>query len=250
MRRRMDRGIRKEEQDIMDSGMRDGRKWNSDRDLEKITLDDAPSRRQRIPEKGESVSEETETGQEETKKKGSARSVMKEVLYNSLFLLFVLIATLLMVKYVAQRTTVSGSSMEPMIHDGDSLIVDKMTYRFSDPERFDIIVFPFEYQEGTYYIKRIIGLPGESVRIDEDGNIYINGEILEENYGLEVIEDPGNAYNEIILRDDQYFVLGDNRNNSSDSRNPAVGLIHRDSIVGRAWLRIYPFDSFGFIRHQ
>lgn len=140
--------------------------------------------------------------------------------------------------------------MEPMIHDGDSLIVDKITYRFGDPERFDIIVFPFEYQQDTYYIKRIIGLPGESVRIDEDGNIYINGEILEEHYGAEVIKDPGNAYNEVILREDQYFVLGDNRNNSSDSRNPAVGLIHRDNIVGRAWLRIFPFDSFGFIRHQ
>lgn len=230
--------------------MREEQNWNRDRDLEKVSLDDASTQRRRNPEKKESVLEE-ETGQgEEKKKKAPSKSFMKELLYNSLFLLFVLIVTLLMVKYVAQRTTVSGSSMEPMIHHGDSLIVDKITYRFSDPERFDIIVFPFEYQEGTYYIKRIIGLPGESVRIDEDGNIYINGEILEENYGAEVIEDPGNAYNEVILREDQYFVLGDNRNNSSDSRNPAVGLIDRDSIVGRAWLRIFPLDSFGFIRHQ
>lgn len=230
--------------------MREEQNWNRDRDLEKVSLDDAPTQRRRNPEKNEAVLEE-ETGQgEEKKKKAFSKSFMKELLYNSLFLLFVLIVTLLMVKYVAQRTTVSGNSMEPMIHHGDSLIVDKITYRFSDPERFDIIVFPFEYQEGTYYIKRIIGLPGESVRIDEDGNIYINGEILEENYGAEVIEDPGNAYNEVILREDQYFVLGDNRNNSSDSRNPAVGLIHRDSIVGRAWLRIFPLDSFGFIRHQ
>ncbi|MDE6713227.1 MAG: signal peptidase I [Lachnospiraceae bacterium] len=216
-----------------------------------IRLDDVPVARQRIPERREAGAEEKETEQkEEEKKKTSPRSVMKEILYNSLFLLFVLIITLLLVKYVAQRTTVSGSSMEPMIHDGDSLIVDKITYRFRDPERFDIIVFPFEYQQDTYYIKRIIGLPGESVRIDENGNIYINGEILVENYGAEVIDDPGNAYNEIILGEGQYFVLGDNRNNSSDSRNPAVGLIHRDRIVGRAWLRIFPFDSFGLIRHQ
>lgn len=231
--------------------MREDQNWTLDRDLEKVSLDDAPAWRRRIPEKAEAVSEEKETEQEkEKKKKASSKSIMKELLNNSLFLLFVLIVTLLLVKYVAQRTTVSGSSMEPMIHDGDSLIVDKITYRFSDPERFDIIVFPFEYQQDTYYIKRIIGLPGESVRIDEDGNIYINGEILEEHYGAEVIKDPGNAYNEVILREDQYFVLGDNRNNSSDSRNPAVGLIHRDNIVGRAWLRIFPFDSFGFIRHQ
>ncbi len=226
--------------------MREEQGWKKDSDLEKVGLEDTPMRRQRISEE-----QETETGQKEEKnKKTSKKSFMKELLYNSLFLLFVLFVTLLIVKYVAQRTTVSGSSMEPMIHDGDSLIVDKITYRFSDPERFDIIVFPFEYQKDTYYIKRIIGLPGESVRIDEDGNIYINGEILVENYGAEVIKDPGNAYNEIILREDQYFVLGDNRNNSSDSRNPAVGLIHRDRIVGRAWLRIFPFDSFGFIRHQ
>lgn len=231
--------------------MREDQNWTLDRDLEKVSLDDAPAWRRRIPEKAEAVSEEKETEQEEEKKKkASSKSIMKELLNNSLFLLFVLIVTLLLVKYVAQRTTVSGSSMEPMIHDGDSLIVDKITYRFGDPERFDIIVFPFEYQQDTYYIKRIIGLPGESVRIDEDGNIYINGEILEEHYGAEVIKDPGNAYNEVILREDQYFVLGDNRNNSSDSRNPAVGLIHRDNIVGRAWLRIFPFDSFGFIRHQ
>lgn len=237
----------------MDGRMREEQNWNRDRDLEMIRLDDVPVTRQRIPERREAGAEEKETEteqKEEEKKKTSPRSVMKEILYNSLFLLFVLIITLLLVKFVAQRTTVSGSSMEPMIHDGDSLIVDKITYRFRDPERFDIIVFPFEYQQDTYYIKRIIGLPGESVRIDENGNIYINGEILVENYGAEVIEDPGNAYNEIILREDQYFVLGDNRNNSSDSRNPAVGLIHRDRIVGRAWLRIFPFDSFGLIRHQ
>lgn len=226
--------------------MREVQRWNGDRDLEKVRLDDDG-----ILEKRETLTGEKETeGEEGKKKKAPPKSMMKELLYNSLFLLFVLIVTLLMVKYVAQRTTVSGNSMLPMIHDGDSLIVDKITYRFHDPERFDIIVFPFEYQEGTYYIKRIIGLPGESVRIDEDGNIYINGEILEENYGAEVIENPGNAYNEVILREDQYFVLGDNRNNSSDSRNPAVGLIHREDIVGRAWLRIFPFDSFGLIRHQ
>ena len=73
--------------------------------------------------------------------------------------------------------------METTLSDGDNLIVDKITYRFSDPQRFDIIVFPFQYQENTYYIKRIIGLPGETVQIDQNGTIYINGEILVENYG-------------------------------------------------------------------
>ena len=106
----------------------------------------------------------------------------------------------------------------------DNLIVDKITYRFREPERFDIIVFPFEYEDNTFYIKRIIGLPGETVQIDRDGNIFINGEILEEGYGKEVIQEPGRAYEPITLGEDEYFVLGDNRNNSSDSRDMSVGV--------------------------
>ena len=78
--------------------------------------------------------------------------------------------------------------MENTLHNGDNLIVDKLSYRFHDPERFDIIVFPFQFQDNTYYIKRIIGLPGETVQIMDDGSIYINGEKLEENYGMEVIK--------------------------------------------------------------
>ena len=105
------------------------------------------------------------------KRKKSKKTGMQKFLADSLYILAVLILAVLFVKYVGQRTTVIGSSMEPTLSDGDSLIVDKLTYRISDPKRFDVIVFPFQYEEGTYYIKRIIGLPGETVRIDEDGNI-------------------------------------------------------------------------------
>ncbi|MDE7252678.1 MAG: signal peptidase I, partial [Acetatifactor sp.] len=112
--------------------------------------------------------------------------------------------------------------------------------------------FPFQYQENVYYIKRIIGLPGETVQIDESGNIYIDGEILRESYGKEVIkpEYVGRAAEPIELGADEYFVMGDNRNNSSDSRTEAVGNIHREDIVGRAWVRIWPLDSFGVLKHQ
>ena len=99
---------------------------------------------------------------------------LKEILSTSLYLLVVLVLTFLVVTYVGQRTQVIGSSMEPMLSDGDNLIVDKISYRFQDPQRFDIIVFPFQYEENTYYIKRIIGLPGETVYIDENGQIFIN----------------------------------------------------------------------------
>jgi signal peptidase I len=196
------------------------------------------------------LDEEGEEGIEEQKPapgKSRARAVVKEILSNSLFLLVVLVVTLLLVKYVGQRTVVVGESMEHTLSNGDSLIVDKISYRFRDPKRFEIIVFPFEYKEETYYIKRIIGLPGEKVRIDREGVIYINGEPLSENYGAETILEPGVAIDEITLASDEYFVLGDNRNHSSDSRVPSVGLIKRKNIIGRAWVRIYPFNKMGGI---
>ena len=176
-------------------------------------------------------------------------NVMRELLGMLVYVGIVLAITFLIITFVGQRTHVSGESMENTLDDGDQLIVDKLTYRFHDPERFDIIVFPFRYKDNTYYIKRIIGLPGETVQI-ADGEIYINGEVLEESYGREVMQDAGLAAEPIPLGDDEYFVLGDNRNYSSDSRDPSVALIHRKEIIGRAWLRIWPLDSFGILKHQ
>ena len=178
------------------------------------------------------------------------KSVIKEILSTSIYLLCVLIVTYLIIHYVGQRTEVQGSSMEPTLQNADNLIVDKISYRVREPQRFDIIVFPFQVEEDTYYIKRIIGMPGEKVRIDWDGTVYIDGEALEEGYGLEVIQDPGRAVDEIELGEDEYFVLGDNRNNSTDSRAELVGNIHKDDIIGRAWVRIYPFEKFGKLKHQ
>ena len=153
------------------------------------------------------------------------------------------------IHFVGQRTYVSGSSMENTLSDGDNLIVDKLTYRFSDPKRYDIIVFPYQYEDNTYFIKRIIGLPGETVQI-VDGTIYINGEVLGESYGREVMKNSGMAADPITLGDDEYFVLGDNRNDSTDSRDPSVGKIKRNQIIGRAWVRIWPLSKIGILRHQ
>lgn len=184
------------------------------------------------------------------------KSILREILSTGIYLLCILAITYLIITFVGQRTEVKGSSMYPTLEDGDNLIVDKISYRFTDPKRFDIIVFPVKSlddgddSEETYYIKRIIGLPGETVRIDEDGNIYINGEILEESYGAEVIKDPGRAAETITLGDDEYFVLGDNRNNSTDSRTDIVGNVKREDIIGKAWIRIYPFSKFGILKHQ
>lgn len=178
------------------------------------------------------------------------KNVIREVIGTVLYILVVLAGVYLFIAFVGQRTGVRGSSMEPTLSDRDNLIVDKISYRFHDPERYDIIVFPFQYEENVFYIKRIIGLPGETVYIDENGGIFINGELLQENYGKEVILSAGRAAETITLGSDEYFVLGDNRNNSSDSRDPSVGNIKRNQIVGRAWVRIWPFSKFGVLKHQ
>ncbi len=178
------------------------------------------------------------------------KKVIKEIITTSLYVLLVLCLSYLFITFVGQRTEVQGSSMEATLSNGDQLIVDKISYRFRDPKRYDIIVFPFRYEDNTFYIKRIIGLPGETIQIDGEGNIWINGEILEESYGRERIRDPGLAAEPITLGEDEYFVMGDNRNNSSDSRVEAVGNIHRNEIIGRAFIRIWPLSKFGILKHQ
>ncbi len=179
------------------------------------------------------------------------KNVWKELLEMVLYLVIALVAALLIVKFVGQRTQVDGSSMNPTLYHKENLILDKISYHFRDPERFDIIVFPFEEDgEETHFIKRIIGLPGETVQII-DGYVYINGELLESDiYGKEVMEYAGRAAEPITLGDDEYFVLGDNRNNSRDSRFEEVGNIKRGDITGRAFLRIWPLNKFGLLKHQ
>lgn len=155
-----------------------------------------------------------------------------------------ILLAVLITRFVAHHTSVEGSSMETTLASGDQLIVENVSYYFHDPERFDVVVFPFD--DNTNYIKRVIGLPGETVQI-KNGYVYINGEILDENYGKDSINDPGIAANEIHLGTDEYFLLGDNRNASVDSRDPEVGLIHGPDIQAKAWLCFYPFSQVRFV---
>lgn len=189
---------------------------------------------------------ESQTSEKEGKQ---MKSILKELAGWIVYILIIVGLAYLIITFVGQRTQVSGSSMETTLSDGDQLIVDKISYRFRDPKRYDIVVFPYQYEENTYYIKRIIGLPGETVQII-DGYVYINGNQLDEQYGNEVMKDAGMAAEPITLGEDEYFVLGDNRNNSQDSRAENVGLIHREDLLGRAWIRIWPFSEFGVIRHE
>jgi len=176
------------------------------------------------------------------------KSYWKGIIYDLIFYaVLIFVCIYIIPNYVLQRTIVDGSSMENTLHDGDHLYVEKLSYRFDALNRFDIIVFyPYGRENEEYYVKRIIGLPGETIQITGD-DIYINGELLEEDYGNEPMENAGRASEPIILGDDEYFVLGDNRNISKDSRTEVVGNVKKENIGGRAFFRIKPFDEFGTI---
>lgn len=173
-------------------------------------------------------------------------SMKREIINTVLYFIFLFVAVWAIVTFVGQRTVVNGVSMYDTLNDGDNLWVDKFSYHFKDPQRFDIVVFPM-YDGEEYFIKRIIGLPGETVRIDHQGNIYINGEQLEESYGYETIEPEmiGRAFDGVTLGDDEYFVMGDNRNESEDSRFDIVGNVKRKDLMGKAVFRLWPITSFG-----
>ena len=171
----------------------------------------------------------------------------KEILSMILYLVVIFVAVYLIITYVGQRTQVNGDSMEPTLSHEDNLIMDKLSYHFRDPERYEVVIFPCPTEPETYFIKRVIGLPGETVQI-MDGVVYINGELLDSDiYGIDIIEEEGIAETPIALGEDEYFVLGDNRPVSRDSRYEDVGPIHRDTIEGRAWVRIYPFNKIGWV---
>lgn len=197
--------------------------------------------------------EKKETGKQ-NKKAGTQEiaeqevNIAKEIIEMVLYLLFVIVVVWLVITFVGQRTVVDGVSMYNTLDDGDNLWVSKISYNLGEPERFDIVVFPVA-EEDAYYIKRIIGLPGETLRIDEDGVIYINDKPLEESYGYETILPGriGRAEEGVTLGEDEYFVMGDNRNESEDSRFEIVGNVKRDILVGKAVFRIWPLKSFGKI---
>jgi signal peptidase I len=142
------------------------------------------------------------------------------------FFFFVYGAASFLNDYIIRYEKIEGSSMKPALVDGQHVLISPIPFWIKEPSRFEIIAFS---SGGTFYVKRIIGLPKERVAI-RDGKIYINGEVLLENYGKEEIEA---AMEEITLEEDEYFVLGDNRNFSIDSRSAEIGAVHREQIIGK-----------------
>lgn len=136
------------------------------------------------------------------------------------------------------RTGIVGDSMEPNLMASSQVLINRFVYMVSAPDRDDVIVFlPNGNSNTHYYIKRVVGLPGETVQIIE-GRLYINGYVSESEDAYDLMIDPGLAENPITLSDDEYFVLGDNRNSSEDSRSGNVGTVKKDNIIGKAWLKL------------
>ena len=150
--------------------------------------------------------------------------------------------------YFGQRVSTIGDSMKPVLENGDITLINRIVYNASSPKRGDIIAFkPNGNENSHYYIKRIIGLPGETVEI-KDGEILINGEKIEEDYKTTKIDDPGIVEEPITLGGDEFFVLGDDRQNSEDSRMADIGNVKRTEIEGKVWFVIAPKDHFGFVK--
>ena len=150
--------------------------------------------------------------------------------------------------YFCQNIVVQESSMEPTLSAGDTILIDRVSYAFGSPKRGDIIVFrTSDDPKASLHIKRVIGLPGETVQI-RDGQIYIDGEVYVEKQGFPSINNPGMAAEPVALGKGEYFVLGDNRNNSEDSRYVDIGVIESSRIVGKLWMVTAPFEKFGLLR--
>jgi len=151
--------------------------------------------------------------------------------------------------FLFQPHQVRGSSMYPNFHDGDYLLTDKISYRLNQPKRGDVVVFVAPKNEEYEYIKRIIGIPGDTVSITEDDRVKINNEILNETYLPSDFKTFGGSFLEIgktvNVSQGEYFVLGDNRNHSSDSRE--WGFVPRKNIIGKAWFKYWPVSQMGII---
>lgn len=165
-------------------------------------------------------------------------------------LVFEIIVTLAFAALVGiamfQSVTMQESSMEPTISVGDRYFMNRVIYRVSSPKRGDVIVFRTNASDdAALHIRRVIGLPGETVQI-VDGQILINGETYKEGRDFPVISNPGMASSPVTLESGEYFVLGDNRNNSEDSRYGSIGKVNKKYITGKLWFKIYPVKSIGF----
>lgn len=162
-------------------------------------------------------------------------------------IIIVLLVAYVLVYCVGMRVTVAGNSMEPALREGESAFINRLVYELSDPDSGDVVVFlPNGNEKSHYYIKRIVGIPGDKVQI-RDGVLYVNGEMFDTK-DTEAIVTPGLAEEEITVGEDEYFVIGDNRNSSEDSRYANIGNVREDDIVGKVWFCYNSITDMGRVK--
>lgn len=184
-------------------------------------------------------------------KKPKFKKFFKALLLWIIEIALVILAAYLIIEYAVEKTTMMGVSMNTTLNEGEKIIINKLAYIKGEPERYDVIVFSQSKNgHGYYNIKRVIGLPGETVEI-VNGDVYINGVRLQENIeNLEPMRVAGLADEAIVLGENEFFVLGDNRNQSEDSRFANIGIIVKNDIIGKAWIRLEPFSIIDKINRE
>ena len=174
--------------------------------------------------------------------------LVREVLSWIVELVVVIGLAYVLVSFFGIRTNVVGQTMEQTLENDDDILVNKFAYIISKPKQGDVIVFlPNGNKKSHYYVRRVVAVPGDTVQI-KDGALYVNDELYKESTDVASMEDAGIASDAVKLEKDEYFVLGDNRNNSEDSRYANIGNVKRDYIIGKAWFRFSGLGSFGTIK--
>jgi len=168
---------------------------------------------------------------------------MKAILREIALTLILAIVIFFLLQTTVQSFIIVGSSMQPNFQEGERLLINKVVYKFRQPERGEVIIFHLPSGQQADYIKRVIGLPGDSIEV-KDGAVYVNGSKLDEPY---IRDSPRYTFHLLVVLDNEYFVLGDNRNNSNDSHNGWT--VPRKNIIGKAWLLIWPPGEWRLVPH-
>ncbi len=172
------------------------------------------------------------------KKKRISREMVREIFVTLFYCFAAVLLAFVIVFSVGMKISTIGVSMEPALYNGQEVLINRFVYRMLSPKRGDIIAFlPNGNPNSHYYLKRVIGLPGERIQI-VNGYVYINGELFTEDESFDKIAEAGIAETEILLESDEYFVLGDNRNLSEDSRSGNIGPVKKETIAGKAWFKM------------
>lgn len=182
------------------------------------------------------------------KKKRLNITIIREIMSWMFWIFASILVAAVTVFCIGMKTSVIGASMEPSLYNGQEIFLNRMVYKVSAPKSGDVIVFlPNGNEKSHYYVKRVVGVPGDTLYI-KNGILYVNNETLSEYFDDEIAE-PGLLADSVTLGADEYFVIGDNCNNSEDSRSANVGTIKKEYIIGKAWFKMASGNSdIGFLK--